>query len=529
LSLKFDVREIRARAEKDYERAWLESAELIEKKGRFFNLQNKARPHPLQELIAEVRRALLDLGFTEVVLPILVDRREVQAQYGPEAAVILDRVFFLAGLERPDIGISRKKFQEIKRIVPDFADLKKIQGIFRRYKKGEISADDLVEVMVQELGLKEEQATAILSLFPEFKELKPVPMNLTLRSHTTAAWFGALRELQHREPLPLQLFSIGPKFRREQRLDESHLYESWTASLVIMAERMSLEDGDEVIRRVFSKLGFDEVRIVRKKTTSKYYAPQTESEIFVRHPATGEYLEVGDAGFYSPISLSNYDIAYPVFNLGIGLERMLMIRTGEKDIRALVFPYLYRPPEFSDEELAAAIKMQREPRTEAGRMIAAAIVRTAQQHADEPSPCEFLAYEGEVAGRRVIVKVVEPESNTKLIGPAGFNEIYVFEGNVIGVPPKGWEQDEFLNNVRRRGRATGIRYLDAFAALAADEIERAAERGEREVKIRVRAVKSLADINLRLDEAAQRYITSNKKKIDVRGPVFTTVVAEFPP
>jgi O-phosphoseryl-tRNA synthetase len=162
-------------------------------------------------------------------------------------------------------------------------------------------------------------------------------------------------------------------------------------------------------------------------------------------------------------------------------------------------------------------------------MIAAAIVRTAQQHADEPSPCEFLAYEGEVAGRRVIVKVVEPESNTKLIGPAGFNEIYVFEGNVIGVPPKGWEQDEFLNNVRRRGRATGIRYLDAFAALAADEIERAAERGEREVKIRVRAVKSLADINLRLDEAAQRYITSNKKKIDVRGPVFTTVVAEFPP
>ncbi|MEM3420651.1 MAG: O-phosphoserine--tRNA ligase [Candidatus Hadarchaeum sp.] len=525
--MRFDVREIRVKAEKDYEKAWLESGELIEKKGRFFSLQNKSRPHPLQELIAEVRRVFLDLGFTEVVLPILVDKKEVQAQYGPEAAVILDRIFFLAGLERPDIGISRKKLLEIEKIVPGFDSPKQLQGIFRRYKKGEIDADEMVEVMVQELGVKEEQATAILSLFPEFRELRPVPMDLTLRSHTTAAWFGALRELQRWEPLPLQLFSIGPKFRREQRLDESHLYESWTASMVIMAERMSLEDGEEVTRQIFSKLGFDEVRLVRKTTTSKYYAPQTESEVFVRHPKTGEYLEVGDAGFYSPVSLSRYDIAYPVFNLGIGLERVLMIRTGETDIRALVFPYLYREVKFSDEELAAAIRFQREPSTEAGRRIAEAIVRTAREHADEPSPCEFRACEGEIAGRRVVVKVVEPESNTKLIGPAGFNEIYVYDGNVIGVPPKGWEKDEFLNTVRSRGRATGISYMDAFAALAAHEIERAAQRGDREVKIRVRAAKSLSDVNLELDGAAQRYITSNNKRIDIRGPIFATIVAEF--
>ncbi|MGQ9788154.1 MAG: O-phosphoserine--tRNA ligase [Candidatus Hadarchaeaceae archaeon] len=525
--MKFDVREIRSKAEKDYEKTWRESGELIEKKGRFFTLQNKSRPHPLPELIAEVRRIFLDLGFTEVVLPILVDKREVQSQYGPEAAIILDRIFFLAGLDRPDIGISRKKLLEIKNIIPGFDEHKKLQVIFRRYKKGEIDADEMVGVMVQELRIKEEQATAILSLFPEFKELRPVPMDLTLRSHTTAAWFGALRELQHREPLPLQLFSIGPKFRREQRVDESHLYESWTASMVIMAEKMSLDDGVEVTRQIFSKLGFDEVRLVRKKTASKYYAPQTESEVFVRHPKTGEYLEVGDAGFYSPVSLSYYDVTYPVFNLGIGLERVLMIRTGETDIRALVFPYLYRAARFSDEELAAAISLQRGPSTEAGRKIAEAIVRTARERADELSPCEFRAYEGEVAGRQVIVKVVEPESNTKLIGPAGFNEIYVYDGNVVGVPPKGWEEDDFLNTVRGRGRATGISYMDAFAALAAHEIERAAQRGERTVRVRVRAAKSLGDINLVLDEAAQRYITSNNKRIDIRGPIFTTVVAEF--
>jgi O-phosphoseryl-tRNA synthetase len=37
----------------------------------------------------------------------------------------------------------------------------------------------------------------------------------------------------------------------------------------------------------------------------------------------------------------------------------------------------------------------------------------------------------------------------------------------------------------------------------------------------------LSDINLGMDSAAQRYITSNNKRIDVRGPIFTTVSAEL--
>ncbi len=527
--MKFDVRKLRASAEQDYEKVWLESAELIDKNGHYFSLQDKSKPHPLQELIAHARKAFLDLGFTEAVLPMLVDKREVQAQYGPEAAVILDRIFFLAGLARPDIGIGQKSAQEIKKVAPEFNDFKKLQGVFRRYKKGEIDSDNLVEVLVGELGLKEEQATSILNLFPEFRELKPVPMDLTLRSHTTAAWFGVLRELQHREPLPIQMFSIGPKFRREQKLDASHLYESWTASIVVMAERMSLEDGDDLVRKVLSKFGFNDVEMVRKRATSKYYAPQTESEIFVKHPKTGEFIEIGDAGFYSPVPLAGYDITHPVFNIGIGLERMLMIKTGETDIRALIFPHLYTSAKFTDEELLATLKLEAEPGTEAGRKVAAAIVKTAKQHADEASPCEFEAFEGTVGGRKVVVKLVEPESNTKLVGPAGFNELYVYDGNVVGLPPKGWEKNEFLNSVRAKGKASGIAYMDAFAALAAHEIEQAAKRGDKEVKVRIKAAKSLSDINLVMGGAAQRYITSNNKRIDVRGPVFTTVVAEFTP
>jgi len=44
---------------------------------------------------------------------------------------------------------------------------------------------------------------------------------------------------------------------------------------------------------------------------------------------------------------------------------------------------------------------------------------------------------------------------------------------------------------------------------------------------RVRIVKVPFEVNVRLDPIAQRYITGHKKKIDLRGLVFTTVRAEY--
>lgn len=524
--MKLDIRKIREEAKKDYERAWLETARLLKKEGRLFTLTQKPSRHPLPELVIKVRGVLLDMGFTEVYLPSIVDVSEVRRQYGPEALVILDRVFFLSGLDRPDIGISKEKVKKINEIIPGFKKVEKLKEIFRRYKKAKIAPDDLVETIVKELGVEETQATKIISLFPEFRTLTPIPSSLTLRSHTTSVWFPFISEMLKREPLPLQLFSIGQKFRREQRLDPTHLYESWTASIAVVAEEFSFEDGRWITREILNRLGFSDVRFSMKAATSKYYAPQTEFEVFIMHPKTGELIEVGDAGLYSPVVLANYDIPYPVFNLGIGIERLLMVETGETDVRALVYPYLYKHAVFSDAELAGKLRFERKPETEVGKEIALAIVRVAEKHADEPSPCQFRAYEGELLGRCVKVSVVEPESGTKLIGPAAFNEVYVFDGNVIGVPPKGWEQDEFLKAVRDRGTPTGIRYIEAFAAFAAHQIEQAVREGKSQVKVRVRNVKLLSDINLKLDEIVQRYITANKKRIDVRGPVFTTVTAE---
>ena len=119
------------------------------------------------------------------------------------------------------------------------------------------------------------------------------------------------------------------------------------------------------------------------------------------------------------------------------------------------------------------------------------------------------------------VSVVEPEENTKLCGPAALNEIVVHKQNIMGIPRTSRWEEAFSEGV-----TTGIRYIDSFAALAAYEIEVAAMAGK-ESETRARIVRSPGDINIKIHPALERYITSYKHKMDLRGPVFTTVKSQI--
>lgn len=513
--MKFDIASIKERASRDYEGTWIEVSKLLKLQGRFFKPLPKGREHPLGSLIERFRQAFIKLGFEETFVPIIVDKREVYAQYGPEAPIILDRIFFLAGLDRPDIGIGSRRLEAIQAIVPGFKKVRELQTIFRRYKKGDIEADGLVEAFVSELGIREEQATEILSkVFPELRDLKPLPMDLTLRSHTTAGWFRIIKEVLKREPLPIQLFSIGPKFRREQRLNATHLYESYTASMVIVTEEMSLEDGKAIVQDLFKLLELGSPTFDRKEVTSKYYAQGTEFEVFLRHPKTGERVEVGDMGFYSPIALSNYEIPYPVFNAGFGVERILMILTGIEDIRRLVYPQVYGEIFFSDWEIAEAIRLLKSPTTIEGAKLAEAIERAAISHAEDGTPARVVAFDGEFCGKPIRVEIVKEEPGKKLLGPAALNPIVVEDGNIVGQLP---------SKVSSQSIRTPFTYLKAIASLAAYEAERLVEKGELEAKIEVKNVKSLTDVNLKLEEAVRKFLESENRRIDIRGPVFLTI------
>jgi O-phosphoseryl-tRNA synthetase len=182
-----------------------------------------------------------------------------------------------------------------------------------------------------------------------------------------------------------------------------------------------------------------------------------------------------------------------VMNLGLGVERIAMILHNSKDIRALSYPQFQADWELTPREMAQMIQVDKSPSTDVGRTISNSIVKTCVEHGDTPSPCEFLAFEGEIHGRTVKVSVVEPEENTKLCGPAYLNEVVVH-----------------------------IRYIDAFADLAAYEVEIATLNGK-DSETRIKIVRTPGELNLSIDPALDRYITSHKHKMDLRGPVFITV------
>ncbi len=84
-----------------------------------------------------------------------------------------------------------------------------------------------------------------------------------------------------------------------------------------------------------------------------------------------------------------------------------------------------------------------------------------------------------------------------------------------------------LREAREKGLSVGFDYLDAIISLAAAKIEKAVKLGEKKVNVRITMVKHPSDINVKISDPARLYITSNKKKIKIEGPVFIGVRAEI--
>jgi len=513
---KWNSREISKLAKEDFEKAWLETASLLdtEKKERAF--KKGGRPHVLFETSLRLRQAYLDLGFEEVINPLFIEDKEVRRQFGPEAAAVLDRCYYLAGLPRPDVGLGDNRIKKIENLGIKLERREDLQGVLHDYKKGVFDGDDLVLKMAEALGVSDALSAKVLDeVFPEYKALEPEASRMTLRSHMTSGWFLTLASVVGKRPMPIMLFSIDRCFRREQVEDETHLRSHHSASCVICDEEVTVHDGQAVAEGLLKPFGVSDFKFKPDEKRSKYYAPGTQTEVYARHPRTG-WVEIATFGLYSPVALSNYKIEHPVMNLGLGVERLAMVLSGETDVREMVYPQFYGRVEYSDAELAGMIGFKKAPATAEGRRLAKSIVEVARTHATEASPCEFEVFQGDFLGREVVVKVVEEEENTRLLGPAALNAIYVAGGSIIGT-----------NKPAEGMTPTGVSYIDGVANLAAAKIEEAAEAGEESVQVRVPMVKSLGDINLELEEAALRYITDRSKKVDVRGPVFTTVEAVF--
>lgn len=534
--MKFNPDDIKKAASEDFDAAWNTGKDYISEtklNDQYPHMTLKyGKPHPVYDTISKLRDAYMRMGFEEMMNPLIVDEREVHKQFSHEALAVLDRCFYLSGLPRPNVGISDERISNIREILGDIDDeaIETIRKILHAYKKGDVEGDDLVPEIAAGISVSDSLIVEMIDqVFPEFKELIPQATKKTLRSHMTSGWFISLASVIERANPPFNFFSIDRCFRREQAEDAARLMTYYSASCVIMDENVTIDHGKAVAQGLLSQFGFEKFMFRPDEKRSKYYVPDTQIEVFAYHPNlvgsntkySDGWIEIATFGIYSPTALSQYNIPCPVMNLGLGVERLAMILHDATDIRSLTYPQItqYSEWKMTDNELARTTYVENVPETAQGKDIVKAIVAVCEEYAATPSPCEFPAWEGTINGKTVKVSVIEPEEETKLCGPAVFNEVVAYESDILGVPDnKKWRK--VLENHSAR---TGVRFLDAFACQAAKDIEDAVTNGENEVETRVRIVKVPSEINIRLEPLAQRFITSNKRKIDIRGPVFTTV------
>jgi O-phosphoseryl-tRNA synthetase len=532
-----DPKEIRRKAEANFGKAWIETGQLLEDnvkgKGHSLSKVEAGKPHLVFETAYKLRNGFLSHGFTEVLNPVIVEEAEMFKQYGLEAPAILDRCYYLATLERPDLGLSKEKADELRAlgVALDGKRTASLQTVLHRYKKGEIDGDDLIEKISEALGVDDVVAMNVMErAFPTVKSMTPTPTRLTLRSHITTTWFLTLSSMQGKVKTPVRLFSVDVRFRREQQEDATHLKTHRGASAVIMSEDVCLDDGKILVETMLGELGFKDFEFRTKPVTAKYYAPGSEIEAFVPKPGKGEgMVEVADFGLYAPTALANYDIEYPVLNVGIGVERVAMILHGYDDVRELAYPQFYGEWRMSDRELAAMVRISKTPSTREGQQLSERITKVSLENKDAGSPCSFTVLDGSLLGRRIKVEVYENDPGVRLIGPAALNRVYVYKGAVLGIPEEEFKKvpSATIKEIEKYGVPTGITYLDAIAGLASAKIEEAISKGETDVDIRVKIAKLPSDVNVSIDEVGQRYITTKKARIDVRGPVFVGVKAKI--
>jgi len=524
--MRFDPEDWKARSREHFEKAWHEGPSVLtppRADARYPRLKYPSSfPHPVFETIHRLRETYLRLGFVETCNPIIVEEQEVYRQFGPEASAVLDRVFYLGGLERPNQGIGREELEGIasitgKPVSPE--EEERLRQILQDYKRSALDGDDLIHATSQALGIDDGITVEIYEkVFSAFRDLVPRSSRSTLRSHMTSGWFLTLAAIWEKSPLPLRLFSVDRCFRREQEEGPTRLMSYHSASCVVAGEDITNEEGKAVAEALLSAFGFSDFRFQPDEKRSKYYMPDTQTEVYARHPVH-DWVEVATFGMYSPSALAGYGIGIPVMNLGLGVERLAMILTGAEDVREMVYPQ-FHPSPLSDREIARGVTLRSEPATVEGRILADAIARVARENAAMIGPCSFVAFEGPLHGVQVRVLVEEQEAGARLLGPACGNEVFAYQGSVLGVPDTPqWA------HVRNEGVSCGISFLYAVSMLAAARIEEGA-LCRKPVQVQVKMARLPSDVNLRIADYVMRDITGRKKKVDVRGPVFFAVRSE---
>jgi len=242
---------------------------------------NPGKIHPYQRLIDEMRRVLLDMGFTE-----------------------------MAG------GIVQSSFWNFDALFqPQDHPAREMQDTFFLGERWPLPAGyERVRDMHEHGG--ETSSTGWGGTWSASKAEQCV-----LRTHTTGLSIQHLAA--HPEP-PVRAFCIGRVYRREAT-DPTHLAEFEQLEGIVMDEDVNFRHLLGFLKEFYAKMGFEKVRF--RPGYFPYTEPSVEPEVYVDG--------LGGAGIFRQEVTAPFGVEHPVLAWGLGISRVAMLRLGLRDLRQL--------------------------------------------------------------------------------------------------------------------------------------------------------------------------------------------------
>ncbi|UUX91534.1 phenylalanine--tRNA ligase subunit alpha [Methanoplanus endosymbiosus] len=244
------------------------------------------KKHPYQAIIDDMRKILLEMGFTEISGEI------VQSSFWNFDALFQPQ-------DHPAREMQDTFFLDLERELPENYNLVK---------------------EIHETGGK----TSSTGWGGKWKEEKA--RECVLRTHTTSLSIQLLKD--NPEP-PLKAFCIGRVYRREA-IDPTHTPEFEQLEGVVMDKDVSFRHLMGFLKEFYHRVGFESVRF--RPGYFPYTEPSVEPEVWV--DGLG-WVELGGAGIFREEVTAPWGIKYPILAWGLGVSRVAMLKLGLKDLREL--------------------------------------------------------------------------------------------------------------------------------------------------------------------------------------------------
>jgi phenylalanyl-tRNA synthetase alpha chain len=259
---------------------------------RRYDITKKPRPvwpgkiHPYQRLIDEMRRILLDMGFTEL--------------YG---SVVQGAFWNFDALFQPQDHPARE-----------------MQDTFHLKERSELPVGWEKVRDIHEYGGETSSCGWGGKWDPEKAKAT------VLRTHTTSL---SIQHLATHPNPPEKAFCIGRVYRRET-IDPTHLPEFEQLEGIVMDEDVSFRHLLGYLKEFYGRMGFSNVRF--RPAYFPYTEPSVEPEVWIEGLG---WVELGGAGIFREEVTAPWGVTSPVLAWGLGVSRVAMLKMGLSDLREL--------------------------------------------------------------------------------------------------------------------------------------------------------------------------------------------------